>query len=40
MIMHQNLGKIPGASNFNELQKIVLLGTTHKFLSIKYKKLL
>ena len=34
----QNLGKIPGASNLNELQKILLLGTAHilrRFLSIK-----
>ena len=34
----QNLGKIPGASNLNELQKIILLGTAHilrRFLSIK-----
>ena len=34
----QNLGKIPGTSNINELQKIVLLGTAHilrRFLSIK-----
>ena len=27
--MDQNLGKIPGASNINELQKIILLGTAH-----------
>ena len=36
--MEQNLGKIPGASNINELQKIILLGTAHilrRFLSIK-----
>ena len=36
--MDQNLGKIPGASNINELQKIILLGTAHtrkRFLSIK-----
>ena len=36
--MDQNLGQIPRASNINELQKIILLGTTHKlrrFLSIK-----
>ena len=36
--MDQNLGKIPGASNINDLQKIILLGTTHilrRFLSIK-----
>ena len=36
--MDQNLGKIPGASNINDLQKIILLGTAHilrKFLSIK-----
>ena len=36
--MDQNLGKIPGTSNINELQKIVLLGTAHilrRFLSIK-----
>ena len=34
----QNLGKVPGASNINELQKIILLGTAHilrRFLSIK-----
>ena len=34
----QNLGKIPGTSNINELQKIILLGTAHilrRFLSIK-----
>ena len=38
--MDQNLGKIPGASNINELQKIILLGMAHilrRFLSIKYK---
>lgn len=38
-VMDQNLGKIPGASNINELvQKIIVLGTAHilrKFLSIK-----
>ena len=37
--MDQNLGKIPGTSNINELQRqIVLLGTAHilrRFLSIK-----
>ena len=36
--MDQNLGKIPGASNINELQKIILLRTAHivrRFLSIK-----
>ena len=36
--MDQNLGKIPGASNINELQKIILSGTAHilrRFLSIK-----
>ena len=36
--MDQNLGKIPGASNINELQKIILLGTAYilrRFLSIK-----
>ena len=36
--MDQNLGKISGTSNINELQKIVLLGTAHilrRFLSIK-----
>ena len=36
--MDQNLGKIPGASNINELQEIILLGTAHilrRFLSIK-----
>ena len=34
--MDQNLGKIPGASNINELQKIILLGTAHtKKVSIK-----
>ena len=36
--MDQNLGKITGASNINELQKIILLGTAHilrRFLSIK-----
>ena len=35
--MDQNLGKIPGASNINELQKIILLGMAHvlRFLSIK-----
>ena len=27
--MDQDLGKIPGASNNNELQKIILLGTAH-----------
>jgi len=26
--MNQNSGKIPGASNISELQKIILLGTT------------
>ena len=34
----QNLGKVPGASNINELQKIFLIGTAHilrRFLSIK-----
>ena len=38
--MDQNLGKIPGASNINELQKIILLGTAYtlrRFLSIKQK---
>ena len=36
--MDQNLGKIPGASNINELQKIILLGMAHvlrRFLSIE-----
>ena len=36
--MDQNLGKIPGASNNNELQKIILLGMAHilrRFLSFK-----
>ena len=36
--MDQNLGKIPGASNINKLQKIILLGTARilrGFLSIK-----
>ena len=36
--MDQNLGKIPGASNINDLQKIIILGTAHilrRFLSIK-----
>ena len=36
--MDHNLEKIPGASNINELQKIILLGTEHilrRFLSIK-----
>ena len=36
--MDQNLGKIPGDSNINELQKIILLGTAHilrRFQSIK-----
>ena len=36
--MDQNLGQIPRANNINELQKIILLGTTHilrRFLSIK-----
>ena len=36
--MDQNLGKILGASNINDLQKIILLGTAHilrRFLSIK-----
>ena len=36
--MDQNLGKIPGASNINELQKIILLRTAHilrRFLSMK-----
>ena len=36
--MDRNLGKIPGASNINELQKIILLGTAHimrRFLFIK-----
>ena len=35
--MVQNLGEIPGASNINELQKIILLGTAHilrRFLSV------
>ena len=35
--MDQNLGEIPGASNINELQKIILLGTAHilrRFLSV------
>ena len=34
----QNLGKIPGTSNINKLQKIILLGAMHilrRFLSIK-----
>ena len=37
--MDQNLGKIPGASNISELQKIILLGTAHilrRFPSTKY----
>ena len=36
--MDQNLGKIPGASNISELQKIIPLGTAlilRGFLSIK-----
>ena len=36
--MDQNLRKFPRASNINELQKIILLGTVHilrRFLSIK-----
>ena len=36
--MDQNLGKIPGASNINEVQKIIILGMAHilrRFLSIK-----
>ena len=36
--MNQNLGKIPGASNINEVQKIIILGMAHilrRFLSIK-----
>ena len=36
--MDQNIGKIPGASNNNKLQKIILLGTVHilrRFLYIK-----
>jgi len=36
--MGQKIGKIPGASNNNELQKIILLGKAHilrRFLSIK-----
>ena len=35
--MDQNLGKISGANNINELQKIIILGTVHipRFLSIK-----
>ena len=40
--MDQNIGKIPGASNNNELQKIILLGKAHilrRFLSIKLKEL-
>ena len=40
--MDQNLGKIPGASNVNELQKIIPLGTTHilrRFLYIKHTPL-
>ena len=35
--MGQNLGTIPGASNINELKKIILLGTAHilrRFLSV------
>ena len=35
--MGQNIGEIPGASNINELQKIILLGTAHilrRFLSV------
>ena len=35
--MDHNLGKIPGANNMNELQKIILLGTAHilrRFLSV------
>ena len=38
--MDKNLGKIPGASNINELQKIILLGMAHilgRFLSIHFK---
>ena len=27
--MDQNLGKIPGASNINDMQKITLLGTAY-----------
>ena len=36
--MDQNSGKIPGASNISELQKIIVLGTGHilrRFLSTK-----
>ena len=36
--MEQKLGKIPAASNINELQKIIPVGTVHilrRFLSIK-----
>ena len=38
--MDQNIGKIPRASNNNELQKIILLGTVHvlrRFLYINKK---
>ena len=38
--MDQNLGKFPRASNINELQKIILLGTVHilkRFLFFKTK---
>ena len=36
--MDQNLGKIPGASDINKLQTIILIGTAHilrRFFSIK-----
>ena len=36
--MDQNLGKIPGANNISELQKIILVGMVHilrRLLSIK-----
>ena len=36
--MDQNIGKIPRASNNNELQKIILLGTVHVLRRFLYMK--
>ena len=36
--MNQNSGKILGASNISELQKIILLGTVHIILTVPDKR--
>ena len=36
--MDQNLGKIPGASNINEMQKIILLGAAYILRRFPYIK--